>query len=102
MLFPRLFVVLVAIQFCASCSSRIFMPCDSWSEPEYGMHCPSIPKVAYEVCSQKKAGDAASYPAPPNYDNHSGGEISGVCQTDYKGKLALKPVTVQSLESDGG
>ena len=100
MLFSRLFIVLVAILFCASCSSRMLMTCDSWSEPEYGMHCPDPPRVAYEVCSKKKPGDAANYAATPNYNNHNGGTIRGVCQIDYKGKLALKPITIQSLNND--
>ena len=96
-----LFILPAAIIVCASCSSRIFSTCDGWSAPEYDRPCPTPPKAAYAACTGKKAGDAANYAVIPNFNNHNGETVNGICQADYQGRLALKPAAKPGADNEG-
>lgn len=90
----KLLIILWAFVFCTACARTNLIiwgeRCDPWLLPQYGETCPSIPNEAYKACAGKKEGDAVSYSIAPNFENHLGEIINGVCQADYKGNLAVK------------
>ncbi|MCK9396594.1 MAG: hypothetical protein M0Q44_13505 [Methylobacter sp.] len=96
----KLLIILWVFLYCTACArtNKLLFGevCDAWTAPEYGETCRIIPKQAYKACAGKKAGDAASYAIPPNFHNHQVETISGICQADYKGNLAVKPDNPQN------